>query len=196
MCITDLSTGGENIYPLEIESRLVAHPSKQITRAAVVGIKHIKYGEVVAAFLLPHSSPTTSSNSISTKSRPSDDNLRDWVRAVLGRHKAPAHIFWFGDEDVGMSEVPQTGSGKVKKHVLRSVGERLVKERTEKKRGSGEKDSGRIPENGRGGEGLELLFDFNGMEILRNDNRRERECKWDQRVAETLFEYVYDENML
>ncbi|KFX95685.1 hypothetical protein O988_05694 [Pseudogymnoascus sp. VKM F-3808] len=149
--------GGENIYPLEVESRLVSHPSGLIARAAVVGIAHPKYGEVVGAFLLPSSSPSTTSTSASSSAassastttasaitpsppsseaaaaaaaaattRPSDDDLRTWVRAVLGRHKAPAHIFWFGDAEVGMGEVPQTGSGKVKKHVLREVGGRIV----------------------------------------------------------------------
>ncbi|KAL3419509.1 AMP-binding enzyme [Phlyctema vagabunda] len=112
--------GGENIYPVEIESRLVAHPSNTIARAAVVGIKHVKYGEVVGAFLLPSPSPDGKGE------RPTDDELRVWVRQVLGRHKAPAHIFWFGDERVGMDEVPQTGSGKVKKHVLRDVAQDLV----------------------------------------------------------------------
>ncbi|KFX91561.1 hypothetical protein V490_05835, partial [Pseudogymnoascus sp. VKM F-3557] len=135
--------GGENIYPLEVESRLVSHPSGLIARAAVVGIAHPKYGEVVGAFLLPSSTTSPSSTSSTSTSstsasaitpspsasptpsstaekveRPSDDDLRTWVRAVLGRHKAPAHIFWFGNAEVGMQEVPQTGSGKVKKHVL------------------------------------------------------------------------------
>lgn len=176
----NFEVGGENIYPLEIESRLVAHPSKLITRAAVVGIRHIKYGEVVAAFLLPPSSQTSG--------RPSDNALREWVRAVLGRHKAPAHIFWFGDEDVGMTEVPQTGSGKVKKHVLRSVGERLVKERAQKK--SKKSEGERIEEK------MAFAFDFNGFDLAHEERRRERERMWEMREAETLFEYVFDENML
>jgi acyl-CoA synthetase (AMP-forming)/AMP-acid ligase II len=60
--------------------------------------------------------------------RPSDDELRDWVRADLAWHKAPVHIWWFGDAIVGLDEIPQTGSGKVKKHVLRDVAARLVEE--------------------------------------------------------------------
>jgi acyl-CoA synthetase (AMP-forming)/AMP-acid ligase II len=123
--LTDHHEGGENIYPLEVESRLVAHPSGLIVRAAVVGIPHPKYGEVVGAFLLP-TSPSSPSSSSQEEARPTDDALRAWVREVLGRHKAPAHIFWFGDAETGMSEVPQTGSGKVKKHVLRDVAGRIV----------------------------------------------------------------------
>ncbi|CZS92713.1 related to long-chain-fatty-acid-CoA ligase [Rhynchosporium graminicola] len=111
--------GGENIYPVEIESRLTSHPSGHVSRSAVVGIPHHKYGEVVVAFLLP-------SSSSHWLDRPTDDELRVWVRQALGWHKAPVHVFWFGDEEVGMDEVPQTGSGKVKKHVLRKVGEEIV----------------------------------------------------------------------
>jgi acyl-coenzyme A synthetase/AMP-(fatty) acid ligase len=99
---------------------LVAHPSGHVNRAAVIGVKHPKYGEVVGAFLLPSKSPETSSV------RPTDDELRDWVRGALGRHKAPSHVFWFGDEAVQMNEMPQTGSGKVKKHLLRDAAQRVV----------------------------------------------------------------------
>lgn len=60
--------------------------------------------------------------------KPTDDELRDWTRKVLGRHKAPTHIFWFGEEGIE-NEVPQTGSGKVKKHLLRDWGVRVVEER-------------------------------------------------------------------
>ncbi|KAH7395457.1 putative long-chain-fatty-acid-CoA ligase [Cadophora sp. MPI-SDFR-AT-0126] len=112
--------GGENIYPIEIESRLTSHPSGHILRSAVVGIPHHKYGEIVVAFLLP-------SRFSHWLDRPTDEELRGWVRQALGWHKAPVHVFWFGDEEVGMDEVPQTGSGKVKKHVLRKLGEEIVK---------------------------------------------------------------------
>jgi acyl-CoA synthetase (AMP-forming)/AMP-acid ligase II len=121
--LTEGATGGENIYPVEIESRLVAHPSNSIARAAVVGIPNPRLGEVVGAFLQP-SSPILSS------AKPTDDELRDWTRKVLGRHKAPAHIFWLGEEGIS-NEIPQTGSGKIMKHVLREWGGRIVREREE-----------------------------------------------------------------
>jgi acyl-CoA synthetase (AMP-forming)/AMP-acid ligase II len=74
----------------------------------VVGITHPKYGEVVGAFLLPSA---IAFENPSTK-RPTDANLQEFVRKVLGRHKAPVHIFWFGDEEVGLDEIPQTGVGR------------------------------------------------------------------------------------
>ncbi|KAI8935545.1 hypothetical protein NX059_008115 [Plenodomus lindquistii] len=105
--------GGENIYPLEIEERLVEHPS--IARAIVVGVSHPRYVEVPAAFLL-HEAGTE---------KPDLEEVKTWVRKVLGRHKAPAHIFWLGEDYDG--EVPLTGSGKIKKFVLRDVAEKLLK---------------------------------------------------------------------
>ncbi|OSS54492.1 hypothetical protein B5807_01045 [Epicoccum nigrum] len=104
--------GGENIYPLEIEERLVQHPS--IARAIVVGVSHPRYVEVPTAFLL-HEEGTE---------RPSLADVQAWVRQVLGRHKAPVHIFWLGDDCDG--EVPLTGSGKIKKFVLRDVAEGIL----------------------------------------------------------------------
>lgn len=59
--------------------------------------------------------------------KPSDDEVRSWVRKVLGRHKAPVHVLWLGEDC--SDEVPLTGSGKIKKFVLRDVAEDLLKER-------------------------------------------------------------------
>ncbi|KAJ5994656.1 hypothetical protein N7451_010380 [Penicillium sp. IBT 35674x] len=100
--------GGENIYPLEIEERLTAHSAIEL--ASVVGIPDQKYGEVVGAFIQLSVGQT----------RPSDEDLRAWTRETLGRHKAPQHIFVFGEEGVP-STVPVTGSGKVRKVELRQM---------------------------------------------------------------------------
>ena len=45
----------------------------------------------------------------------------------MGRVKAPKYIFWVGDTGVG-DELPKTGSGKYQKHVIRTLGNKLVKE--------------------------------------------------------------------
>ncbi|KAF2874350.1 hypothetical protein BDV95DRAFT_488564 [Massariosphaeria phaeospora] len=118
--------GGENIYPLEIEDRLHSHAL--IARAIVVGVAHAKYGEVPAAFL---------ALAPGTAARPGLGEIQKWVRGVLGRHKAPVHVFWMaeGEEDgeddggkgaVWKGEVPLTGSGKVKKFVLRAWAEGVL----------------------------------------------------------------------
>jgi len=107
--------GGENIYPLEIEERLVQHPS--IERAIVVGVSHPRYVEVPVAFLLR----AEGSEKLDI------EEIKSWVRKVLGRHKAPVHIFWLGEDC--SEEVPLTGSGKIKKFVLREVAESILQQR-------------------------------------------------------------------
>lgn len=106
--------GGENIYPLEIEERLVVHPA--IMKAAVVGIPDSHYGEVVGAFLAledGHKCPTP-------------EEVRDWTRQTLGRHKAPKHVFVFGTDPRLPTAMPQTGSGKIQKQVLRDLGKKML----------------------------------------------------------------------
>jgi acyl-CoA synthetase (AMP-forming)/AMP-acid ligase II len=111
-------SGGENIYPLEIEERLLQHNA--INRAIVVGVKHSRYGEVVAAFL----QRAESFQSHHTPSL-SDEDIREWVRMTLGRHKAPAHVFWLGEGTIPAS-IPLTGSGKVRKFELAKLAEQVL----------------------------------------------------------------------
>ncbi|KAL1966032.1 hypothetical protein VTN77DRAFT_4972 [Rasamsonia byssochlamydoides] len=107
--------GGENISPTEIEERLIAHPS--ISEACVVGLENERYGEVVGAFLRLAGNTTR---------KLTDDEVRAWVMEVLGRTKAPQYIFWIGDQEVG-ADLPKTGSGKYKKHLIRGIGNELVR---------------------------------------------------------------------
>lgn len=113
--------GGENIYPLEIEDRLVEHPA--VERAVVIGVKHVRYGEVVGAFLQRR---VGGADGIGERTkRPSDDEIRRWTAETLGRHKCPAHVFWLG-EDGMIDQLPLTGSGKIQKFVLRDVAEQWL----------------------------------------------------------------------
>ncbi|KAK8123908.1 Acyl-CoA ligase sidI [Apiospora kogelbergensis] len=113
--------GGENIYPLEIEERLMAHPA--ITKAIVTGLKDAHYGETVAAFL----------QAAEGKPTPTDGEMRDWVRQKLGKHKAPAHVFWLGQDGVPL-DVPLTGSGKIQKFKMARLGEEVLAKKTKKTR--------------------------------------------------------------
>jgi acyl-CoA synthetase (AMP-forming)/AMP-acid ligase II len=105
--------GGENIHPLEIEERLVAHPT--VERAIVVGLKHHRLGEVVGAILQLKSKG----------SRPSDNELRSWTQRRLGKHKSPQHIFWLG-EDGFPNQILLTGSGKIQKFILKDIAEQAL----------------------------------------------------------------------
>lgn len=91
-----------------------------IERAIVVGVKHTRYGEVVAAFL-----QRITAVADSRYDNLSDDGVRDWVRLKLGRHKAPAFVFWLGEDNIP-STVPLTGSGKVRKFELARLAEQII----------------------------------------------------------------------
>lgn len=65
--------GGENIHPLEIENCLLAHPA--IEDVSIVGLPDERYGEVVAAFVIPHQD-----TDITT------EDVKSWVREKLSHH--------------------------------------------------------------------------------------------------------------
>lgn len=113
-----INTGGENIYPLEIEERLAAHPAIEV--ASVIGIPDAKYGEVVGAFIAVAAGYEDK--------KPSVEELRNWTRETLGRHKAPQYVFVFGEEGVDRT-VPVTGSGKVRKVDLRKIAAGVLERR-------------------------------------------------------------------
>ncbi|KAI1303983.1 acetyl-CoA synthetase-like protein [Xylaria venustula] len=108
--------GGENIYPPEIEERLMQHPS--IASAVVIGVKNSKYGEIVGSFLEPQEGTEII--------EPQD--IRAWVRERLAYHKTPVHIFWVGAGG-SLPRFPLTGSGKVQKERLREIANNLVHRR-------------------------------------------------------------------
>ncbi|HEX2550606.1 MAG TPA: AMP-binding protein, partial [Nocardioidaceae bacterium] len=93
-------SGGENIYPAEIESALLELP--EVVEAAVIGVPDEKWGEVGLAIVVP--APGT----------PADgEALRARLRERLAGFKVPRHIR-FADE------LPKTASGKIRKPDLRA----------------------------------------------------------------------------
>jgi acyl-CoA synthetase (AMP-forming)/AMP-acid ligase II len=103
--------GGENIAPMEIEDRLIEHEA--VIQAQIIGVPDDRYGEELGAFLELKEGST----------RPSDDELRAFVREKLARFKAPRYFWWLGQSEGGKvpDEWPKTASGKVSKPDLRNV---------------------------------------------------------------------------
>jgi acyl-CoA synthetase (AMP-forming)/AMP-acid ligase II len=91
--------GGENIYPVEIETVLSRLPG--VEQAAVVGVPDERWGEVVAAVL------TVSDDFTST-----DDEVRAHCRTRLAAYKVPEIIRI-------VPEMPLNASGKILKRELR-----------------------------------------------------------------------------
>lgn len=96
-------SGGENVYPAEVERVLVTHAD--ILDAVVVGVPDEKWGEVGAAYLIPRPGAE-----IDTAA------LLDWCRQRLAGYKVPRNVTIVAD-------LPRTAAGKVQKHVLRSMHE-------------------------------------------------------------------------
>jgi fatty-acyl-CoA synthase len=93
-------SGGENVYPAEVERVLVEHPA--VSEVAVVGVADEKWGEVGKAFLClkPDSE------------EPGSADLNAWCRERLAGYKVPRHFRM-------MDELPRNALGKVTKQALR-----------------------------------------------------------------------------
>ncbi len=94
-------TGGENVYPAEVEAALRQHPA--VADVAVVGIDDEAWGQrVVAAIVLK---PTTSAT---------DVEIADFGRQRLAGYKIPRIIRF-------VATLPQTGSGKIHRAGVRAI---------------------------------------------------------------------------
>ncbi len=93
-------SGGENIYPAEIESALHDHPD--IAEIAVIGVPHAKWGETPRAYVVPTAGRT-----------PVEQEILDYARARLARYKCPTSIEL-------VASLPRNVSGKVLKREMRS----------------------------------------------------------------------------
>ena len=92
-------SGGENVYPAEVEKILSGHP--KVSAVAIIGVPDEKWGEVGMAFILPASSHTTT-----------EEELRAYLKGKAAGYKHPVHIKF-------MDELPMTGTMKIKKAELR-----------------------------------------------------------------------------
>jgi fatty-acyl-CoA synthase len=94
-------SGGENVYPAEVE--LVLANSPEVQDIAVVGVADLKWGEVGMAVVVaaPDSSPTL-------------ESLREFGEQRLARYKLPQHL-------VVVDELARNVTGKVSREQLRAM---------------------------------------------------------------------------
>jgi len=93
-------SGGENVYPIEVEQVLVRHP--RVAAAAVIGVPDPRWGEVPLAVIVPKDplSPLTT------------DEVIAFCRGRLAGFKIPKQV-------VNVEALPRSATGKVLKTVLR-----------------------------------------------------------------------------
>lgn len=94
-------SGGENIYPAEIEAILLLHPAVQ--EVAVTGVADAKWGEVGQAHVLLREGESASS-----------EQLLAFLATHLARYKLPKSFIFL------QQPLPRTPTGKLRKNLLRS----------------------------------------------------------------------------
>jgi fatty-acyl-CoA synthase len=87
--------GGSNVYPREVEDRLLAHPA--VLETAVVGVPDEFLGEAIGAVVVPIEGAIVTA-----------EEIRDWCRLTLTNHKVP-DLVSFHDA------LPMTGTGKIRR---------------------------------------------------------------------------------
>lgn len=94
-----IKSGGENIYPMEIE--LVITADARIESAIVVKKKDAKWGEVPVVFIVRRDSSLT------------EDDILGLCKTSLASYKRPKQVIFISD-----AEVPRSTTGKIQRHLL------------------------------------------------------------------------------
>jgi fatty-acyl-CoA synthase len=93
-------SGGENVFPAEVEALLLAHP--EVADAAVIGVSDEEWGSRLCAFV------------VRRRRRLTEDAVKRHVRSRLARYKVPRDV-------VFVEEIPRSPTGKVVKAGLHTV---------------------------------------------------------------------------
>ncbi len=100
-------SGGENVYPAEIEGLLYTHPA--VAECAVLGVPDARWGETGLAAL-----------ALKSGERLSGSELQAWLRSRLAGYKRPRHILF-------LETLPKSGAGKILKTEIRSLYEQQLR---------------------------------------------------------------------
>jgi acyl-CoA synthetase (AMP-forming)/AMP-acid ligase II len=93
-------SGGENVYPIEVEKTLAAHP--EVAEAAVIGVDDEQYGQRLVAFVVLEAGASATL-----------DTLKQHVRKHLANYKVPRDIMI-------LAELPRSSTGKIVRGDLRA----------------------------------------------------------------------------
>ena len=92
-------TGGENVYPAEVENAIFGHPA--VADVAVIGVPDPKWGEAVMAIVVPKDGAIAD-----------PQNIIDWARERIAGYKLPKTVTF-------VDQLPRTPSGKTLRRELR-----------------------------------------------------------------------------
>jgi acyl-CoA synthetase (AMP-forming)/AMP-acid ligase II len=95
-------SGGENIYPSEVENLLGGHD--KVKEVAVVGVPDAKWGERVHAAIVLHDGQTAK-----------ETEIIDWCRDRIAGYKRPRSVSFIKDD-----EMPRTATGKIQHRILKT----------------------------------------------------------------------------
>jgi acyl-CoA synthetase (AMP-forming)/AMP-acid ligase II len=94
-------SGGENIFPSEVENCVGGHPA--VKDVAVIGVPHEKWGEQVTAVVVLHEGQTATPDEISA-----------FCKGKIAGFKVPKNVILIKD-----AEMPRSGAGKILHRILR-----------------------------------------------------------------------------
>ncbi|UGT39792.1 acyl-CoA synthetase [Nocardia yamanashiensis] len=94
-------SGGENVFPVEVEELLHTHPA--VREVAVIGVADEQFGARLKAFVVVHEGESFSA-----------EELKDFVKSNLARYKVPREV-------VFLDELPRNPTGKILKRKLQEV---------------------------------------------------------------------------
>lgn len=92
-------SGGENVFPAEVENVISAHP--MVSEVAVIGVPHERWGETVKAIVVPRAGAV-----------PDEADVVAFARERLARYKCPTSVDF-------VTVLPRNASGKILKKELR-----------------------------------------------------------------------------
>jgi len=93
-------SGGENVYPVEVEKTLAAHP--EVSEASVIGVDDEQFGQRLAAFVV-----------LNQGAAATPDTLKQHVRENLANYKVPRQI-------TVLNELPRNSTGKIVRSELQA----------------------------------------------------------------------------
>lgn len=96
-----IKTGGENVYPAEVENAIRQHPA--ISDVVVIGVPDPQWSEAIKAVCVPHASEN-----------PTADEIIDFVCAKIARYKRPKHV-------VFVDNLPKTAGGDIDRAAVKSA---------------------------------------------------------------------------